>query len=194
LADRRAALLKLLASSAGAYAVPLVASFSMGGAGGAREALMAGVAAARRRRPGPEQDGLVFLELADLERAEGRDAHPVVEELLELFPSNAQGLALRAQLNLDGGRIEAAEADFRALAAWPTSHAASTTALGYWPALFDALAFEGIAACHWRRARYVAAAEWFARAHEAAPDHAELKYKHALCRKLSAASPPAPPG
>ena len=155
---------------------------------GAREALMAGVAAARRQPRGPSQNAGAFLGLADLERAEGGDARPILDELLRLFPDNAQGLFQRAQLNLDEGRVEAAEADFRALAAWPDSAAEATNSFGYLEGLFDATAFEGLGACCWRQGRHAEAADWFARAHACAPERAELGYKEAFCRGLAGRS------
>lgn len=152
----------------------------------AREALTAAVAAARRRRPGPEQDAMAFLELADLDRAEGGDPRPILEEVLAVFPNNAQALFVRAQVNLQDGRIEEAASDFQALVDWPASPAAAATAAGYPERLFDAIAFEGLGACHWRARRYAEAAEWFGRARRWAPERIELAGKEALCRRLAA--------
>ncbi|MFO1067887.1 MAG: glycosyltransferase [Geminicoccaceae bacterium] len=152
----------------------------------AREALVQGVAAARRRRSGPEQDALAFLELADIERVEGRDPRPLLEEVLALFPGNAQALFVRAQLNLDDGRIDEAARDFQALVDWPASPAAATTTAGHAERLFDAVAFEGLGACRWRAGRFAEAAEWFAKSRAWAPDRIELAGKEALCRRLAA--------
>ena len=160
---------------------------AQGDPAGAREALDAAIAAARRR-PGPEQDAMAFLELADLEREEGGDPRPILEELLARFPGNAHARFLRAQLNLDQGRIDEAARDFQALADWPTSAWASGSACGYPERLFDAVAFEGLGACHWRAGRYTEAAEWFGRARAWAPDRIELAGKEALCRRLAAAA------
>jgi glycosyltransferase involved in cell wall biosynthesis len=159
---------------------------ALGDAEGARAAFLAGIDAVRGRGPALDQDSLVFVELADLDLAEGRDPAPLVAELLERFPDHAHALWLRAQLAIRDGRHEAAEADFLALVAWPESPAAQATFLGYDPRLFGVLAFEGIAACRWAAGDHDEAATWFAKALAAEPDQLEYRIKRDLCRKLAA--------
>jgi hypothetical protein len=168
---------------------------ALGDRAAARAAFQAGIAAARRRERPPSQDSLVYIELAQLELDEGRDARPVIEELLQRFPDHAHGLWMRAQLNLRDGLVEAAEADFMTLRAWPDGPAAAQTTLGYDPRLFGSLACEGIAACRWRRADHAGAAHWFARAQAAEPASLEYRVKQQLCARLAAEDRAAvPPG
>jgi glycosyltransferase involved in cell wall biosynthesis len=158
---------------------------ALGDPTGARAALQAGIAAARRHAARPAQDSLVFIELAQLELDEGGDPRPVLEELLRYFPDHAHGLWMRAQLNLRDGLTEAAEADFRALHAWPDGPAAREATLGYDRRLFGSLACEGVAACRWRQRDHAGAARWFGRALAAEPDCLEYRVKQQLCARLA---------
>jgi tetratricopeptide (TPR) repeat protein len=152
---------------------------------GARAAFQAGIAAACDRDISLSQDSLAFVELAHLELSEGRNARPIVEKLLARSPDHAHGLWLRAQLNLRDGHLDAAEADFRALDAWPQSQAAAEATLGYDPRLFGSLASEGVATCLWRRSDYAGAARWFARAGAAEPGNLEYRVKEWACARLA---------
>ena len=153
-------------------------------AAGARSAFFAGIDAVRAGGRALDQDSLVFVELADLELAEGRDPAPIVRELLERFPWHALGLWWRAQLALGDGRHAEAEADLRTLLAWPAS--AENSFLGYDPRLFGVLPCEGIAACRWAADHHAEAAYWFDRALALEPDRLEYRVKRDLCRRLAA--------
>lgn len=158
---------------------------ALGDAAGARAALLSGIEAVRRRAVPVDQDSLVFVELARLDLAEGRDPRPIVDELLALFPEHAHGRWLRAQLNLRDRRFELAEADFRELVDWPERPVARTTFIGYDPRLFGVLAFEGIAACRWACCDHAGAAAWFEKALALEPERLEYRVKRDLCRRLA---------
>jgi glycosyltransferase involved in cell wall biosynthesis len=139
-------------------------------------------------------DSLAYVELIQLDFAEGTEVEALLDEALQRFPGHAHLIWLRGQALLREGRLKEAVPVFEALAAWRMGQHEADGALGYDERLFGVLAYEGLAACHFRLAQYREAERCFALAEEREPDRLEYRVKRQLCAQLARAVGGSPPG
>lgn len=169
---------------------------SLGKARLAERAWKAGLAVARKRpRSRIAEDTLPYIGLIQSRLASGRSAERLLAEALERFPQNHQMHWLRGVAHMKAGRPEEAIPCFERLVAAGQSGEIDG-AMAYSIRLFDVIAYDALAACHFKLGHYTESRRYFELAAKQDPEKLEYRVKQALCARLERESTrrPAPAG
>lgn len=163
---------------------------SLGKAQLAERAWKAGLAVARKRRRSQiAEDNLPYIGLIQSRLASGRRAERLLAEALERFPQNHHMHWLRGIGHMKAGRPEEAIRWFERLVASGRTGEIDR-AMAYDIRLFDVLAYDALATCHFKLGDYAESRRYFELAATHDPDKLEYRVKQALCARLERGSSP----
>jgi tetratricopeptide (TPR) repeat protein len=140
----------------------------------------------RRKHQLQPDDSLPYVGLVQWTSASGGRAISLLDEALERFPRHAQLKWLQGRILMTDEKFESAIAVFEQLVDCG-ERKTYDQAIAYDTRLFNVLAYDSLATCHFRLRRYDEAGLCFERALACDRDNREYKVKRDLCARLSAA-------
>jgi glycosyltransferase involved in cell wall biosynthesis len=151
----------------------------------ARETWSKGVDAARRRGFRYWADSLVYAALIQLEFDDRDTSDALLGEAMGRYPDHAYLVWIEGQKLIRDGRYAEALPRFQMLVDWDSRNHESDGYLGYPEQLFQSMAFEGLASCHFKLRQFTESAAWFDQAAKAEPGRLELRIKRDLAERLA---------
>jgi tetratricopeptide (TPR) repeat protein len=152
----------------------------------AEQAWRMGLAVSRKRlASGSGEDSLPYIALIGSRLTAGRSAERLIAEALKRFPHNHQLHWFRGVAHMNAGRPGDAIPWFeRLISAGGTAEV--DRSIAYDARLFDLMAWDALAKCHFKRREYAESRRYFELAGNLDPSAVEYRIKQALCDRLRA--------